>query len=45
MISLIRNLNPNKATGTDGISGQILLLCRSTPQINLPKYPGNLNLP
>ena len=25
--SLIRNLNPNKATGSDGISGQMLLLC------------------
>ena len=27
IISLIRNLNPNKANGSDGISGQILLLC------------------
>ena len=27
IISLIRNLNPNKATGSDGISGQMLLLC------------------
>ena len=27
IISLIRNLNPNKATGSDGISAQILLLC------------------
>ena len=26
IISLIRNLNPNKATGSDGISGQMLLL-------------------
>ena len=25
--SLIRNLNPNKATGSDGISGKMLLLC------------------
>ena len=25
--SLIRNLNPDKATGSDGISGQMLLLC------------------
>ena len=25
--SLIRNINPNKATGSDGISGQMLLLC------------------
>ena len=27
MISLIRNLNPNKASGSDGIPGQMLLLC------------------
>ena len=27
MISLIRNLDPNKGTGSDGISGQMLLLC------------------
>ena len=27
IISLIRNLDPNKATGVDGISGQMLLLC------------------
>ena len=27
LISIIRNLNPNKATGSDGISGQMLLLC------------------
>ena len=27
IISLIRNINPNKATGSDGISGQTLLLC------------------
>ena len=27
IISLIRNLHPNKATGSDGISGQMLLLC------------------
>ena len=27
IISLIRNLDPNKATGSDGISGQMLLLC------------------
>ena len=30
IISLIRNLNPNKASGSDGISGQILLLCDSS---------------
>ena len=27
IIALIRNINPNKATGYDGISGQMLLLC------------------
>ena len=26
-ISLVRNINPNKAMGSDGISGQMLLLC------------------
>jgi len=27
IISLIRKLNPNKSNGSDGISGQMLLLC------------------
>ena len=27
IVSLIRNLNPNKASGSDGISGQMLILC------------------
>ena len=27
ILPLIRNLNPNKATGCDGISGHMLLLC------------------
>ena len=27
IITLIRNLNPNKASGSDGISAQLLLLC------------------
>ena len=27
IVSLIRKINPNKATGSDGISGQMLLLC------------------
>ena len=27
IVSLVRNLNPNKASGSDGISGQMLLLC------------------
>ena len=31
IIRLIRNLNPNKATGSDGISGQMLLLCVVLP--------------
>ena len=36
IISLIRKINPNKATGSDGISGQTLLLCDESvilPQI------------
>ena len=27
ILTLIRNLNPNKASGSDGISGQMLLIC------------------
>ena len=27
VLTLIRNLNPNKAAGSDGISGQMLLIC------------------
>ena len=27
IVSLVRNLNPNKASGSDGISGQMLLMC------------------
>ena len=27
IVSLVRNLNPNKASGSDGLSGQMLLLC------------------
>ena len=27
IISLIRQINPNKATASDGISGRMLLLC------------------
>ena len=34
IISLIRKINPNKATGSDGISGQMLLLCDES--ITLP---------
>ena len=34
MISLVRNINPNKAMGSDGISGQMLLLCDDS--VSLP---------
>ena len=34
IVSLVRNLNPNKASGSDGISGQMLLLCDDS--IGLP---------
>ena len=27
IISLVQNINPNKATGFEGTSGQLLLLC------------------
>ena len=37
VISLICKLNPNKANGSDGISGQMLLGC-FTPQNNFRKY-------
>ena len=30
ILSLIRNLNPNKAAGSDGISGHMLMLCDDT---------------
>ena len=39
VIALIRKLNANKANGSDGIFGQMLLLCDDccfTPQNNLP---------
>ena len=35
LISLIRNLNPNKETGSDGISGQMLLLCDNAVVLRL----------
>ena len=41
-ISLIRNLSPNKATGSDGISGQMLFLCDNTvalPILLTSTYP------
>ena len=50
IISLIRNLNPTKASGSDGICGQMLLLCDNslgfTPQnIYLPKYSEYFYIP
>ena len=30
IISLLQNINPNKASGSDGISGQMLLICDET---------------
>ena len=35
IISLIRNLNPNKATGSDGTSRQMLLLCDNSVALPL----------
>ena len=35
IISLVRNLNHNKAAGSDGISGQMLLLCDDSLSIPL----------
>ena len=47
IISLIRKLNPNKATGSDGISGQMLLSCDEsvTSSNNLKIYSVNLYIP
>ena len=35
IISLIRKINPNKAIGSDGISGQMLLLCDESVMLPL----------
>ena len=35
IISLIRNLNPNKTSGSDGISGHMLLLCDNSVVLSL----------
>ena len=35
IISLVRKINPNKATGSDGISGKMLLLCDNSVCIPL----------
>ena len=55
IISLVRKINPNKATGSDGISGKMLLLCDDSVSIPLQIiysnilstsiYPDNGNLP
>ena len=49
IISLIGEINPNKATGSDGISGQMLLLCDESVilplQIFVVKYSVNLYIP
>ena len=38
IISLLRNINPNKASGSDGISGQMLLICDETVVLSLETY-------
>ena len=35
IVLLLQNINPNKATGSDGISGQMLLLCDDSVSIPL----------
>ena len=45
LIQLVRNLNPNKATGSDGISGQMLLLCGNTVVLPLQIIFENILLP
>ena len=42
IVSLIRKLNPNKADGSDGISGQILLLCDDSVVLPLRIIFGNI---
>ena len=36
--TLIRNINPNKATGSDGISDQMLLLCDDSVTLPIGQY-------
>ena len=49
ILSLIRNLNPNKATGSGVISGQMLLLCDNSVVLplknNFSKYSDFSYLP
>ena len=42
--SLIRNINPNKATGSDGISGQMLLICDDSVTLPLKIIFSNILL-
>ena len=42
--ALIRNLNPNKASGSDGISGQMLLLCDNSVLLHLQVIYQNILL-
>ena len=42
--SLIRNINPNKATGSDGVSGQMLLICDDSVTLPLKVIFSNILL-
>ena len=42
IISLIRKINPNKATGPDGVAGQMLLLCDYSVILPLHKIFKNI---
>ena len=44
ILALIRNLNPNKASGSDGISGQMLLLCDNSVDLPLQVICQNILL-
>ena len=45
IITLIRNLNPNKASGSDGISGQMLLFCDDSAALPLKIIIENILFP
>ena len=42
IVSLVRNLNPNKASGSDGISGQMLILCDDSVGMPLKRIFENI---
>ena len=42
IILLVRKINPNKATGSDGISGQMLLFCDDSVSIPLQIIYSNI---